>query len=95
MGKVIKLTRKGKGELELEEEINLCLNKIRGLKTFLENMERILKNADTKNHNEITLNAIRGTNVLLSETMATWGQDASEVNEVLYRLLNPGILRRL
>ncbi len=95
MGKVIKLTRKGKGELELEEEINLCLNKIRGLKTFLENMERILKNADTKNHNEITLNAIRGTNVLLSETMATWGQDASEVNEVLYRLLNPGSLRRL
>lgn len=34
MGKVIKLTRKGKGELELEEEINLCLNKIRGLKLF-------------------------------------------------------------
>lgn len=58
-------------------------------------MEGIFENADTKNHNEITLNAIRGTNVLLSETMATWGQDASEVNEVLYRLLNPGILRRL
>ena len=32
------------------------------------------KNADTKNHNEITLNAIRGTNELLNETMATWGQ---------------------
>jgi len=95
MGKIIKLTREGKGELELEEEINICLNKIRGQKTFLENMEGILKNADTKNHNETTLNAIRGTNILLDETMATWGQDASEVNEVLYRLLNPGSLRRL
>ena len=53
------------------------------------------KNADTKNHNAITINVIRGTNILLNETMATWGQDASEVNEVLYRLLNPGSLKRL
>lgn len=52
-------------------------------------MEVILKNADTKNHNEITLDIIRGTNVLLNETMATWGKDASEINEVLYRLLKP------
>ncbi len=53
------------------------------------------KNADTKNHNAITINVIRGTNILLNETMATWGQDASEVNEVLYRWLNPGSLKKL
>jgi hypothetical protein len=75
-----------KDEKEFINEINLCLQKARGIKNLMERLEEALESLGKEDHCEITHAAMQDLNELLSGLVNTWDLWSSGVSIELDRL---------
>jgi hypothetical protein len=75
-----------KDEKEFIDEINLCLQKTRGIKNLMERLEEALESLGKEDYCEITNAAMQDLNELLSGLVNTWDLWSSGVSIELDRL---------
>jgi len=65
-------TKREQNEKEFINEINLCLQKARGIKNLMERLEAALESLNSEDYCEITHAAMQDLNELLSGLVNTW-----------------------
>lgn len=75
-----------KDEKEFINEINLCLQKARGIKHLMERLEEALESLNREDYCEITHAAMQDLHELLSGLVNTWNLWSSGVSIELDRL---------